>query len=124
MPSERVRQRLFDIRENIGLAREFIRGLAFDEFAADVKTFYATVRALEIVSEAARFLPDDLKARHEDVDWVRCATQGMSIATPTSWSPKSVSGTLSPNASIPWSALSLPNCTGLGSILIGPTALI
>jgi uncharacterized protein with HEPN domain len=76
MPSERVRQRLFDIRENIGLAREFIRGLAFDEFAADVKTFYATVRALEIVSEAARFLPDDLKARHEDVDWVAVRDAG------------------------------------------------
>ena len=33
------------------------------------KTFYAVTRALEIISEAARRLPDELRARHPELPW-------------------------------------------------------
>jgi uncharacterized protein with HEPN domain len=33
-------------------------------------------RALEIISEASRRLPDDLKARHPDIPWVEMAEAG------------------------------------------------
>lgn len=43
--------------------------MRFEAFTDDLKTFYAVIRALEIISEASRRLPDEMKARHPDVPW-------------------------------------------------------
>lgn len=76
MPSKHPAQRLQDIIDNIAAARRFTEGLDFDAFAADQRTFYAVVRALEIISEASRRLPDDVKAWHSTIDWSSVATAG------------------------------------------------
>jgi uncharacterized protein with HEPN domain len=60
---------LFDIRDNAHYARQFVEGLTFEAFKEDRKTFYAVTRALEIISEAARRLPDELRARHPALPW-------------------------------------------------------
>jgi uncharacterized protein with HEPN domain len=44
--------------------------------AADRKTLYAVIRALEIISEATRRLPDEMKARHASIDWTAVAAAG------------------------------------------------
>jgi uncharacterized protein with HEPN domain len=69
MPSKNPAQRLSDIIENIDAIRAFTAGLDFAAFRADRKTVYAVVRALEIISEASRRLPEPLCARHPEVDW-------------------------------------------------------
>ena len=69
MPSDRGRLALFDIRENILLAKEFASGMGFDAFKTDRRTFYAVTRALKIVSEAARRLPADTRERHPELPW-------------------------------------------------------
>ncbi|HEX3664648.1 MAG TPA: HepT-like ribonuclease domain-containing protein [Rhizomicrobium sp.] len=76
MSSDLVLKRLLHIRDNICHARDFLAGLDFDAFAADQKTVYATMRALEIISEASRHLPEDLKARHPEIDWVAVRDAG------------------------------------------------
>lgn len=48
---------LQNIRDNIVLARQFVAGLTFEQFEASRLHFYATARALEIISEASRRLP-------------------------------------------------------------------
>jgi uncharacterized protein with HEPN domain len=53
MRSNRARMALFDIRDNIHLAQQFVAGMTEEEFAADRRTFYAVARCLEIISEAA-----------------------------------------------------------------------
>ena len=60
---------LFDIRDNAQYARQFVEGLTFEAFKEDRKTFYAVTRALEIISEAARRLPDELRDRHPALPW-------------------------------------------------------
>lgn len=60
---------LIDIRYNIALAREFVEGFDLRTCKGDLKTFYATTRALEIISEASRRLPDDVKERHSQIEW-------------------------------------------------------
>lgn len=45
----------------------------FEAFRADRKTVYAVVRALEIISEASRRLPDELFRRHPEIDWAAVA---------------------------------------------------
>jgi uncharacterized protein with HEPN domain len=47
-----------------------------DEFVEDTRTIYAVIRCLEIVSEASRRLPDDLKARHPSIPWKDIAGAG------------------------------------------------
>ena len=60
---------LIDMRFNIVLVGHFIDGLTFKAFERDLKTLYATTRALEIISEASRRLPADLKDRHSGILW-------------------------------------------------------
>lgn len=69
MRSSRARSALFDIRDNAALARDFVGTLTLNEFKADRRAFYATTRALEIISEAARRLPPSVRERHPDLPW-------------------------------------------------------
>ena len=69
-------QLLGDIRDNIRLAQSFSAGLTLDRFAADIKVFYATIRCLEIISEASRNLDAELKGRHPDIRWSQIAGAG------------------------------------------------
>jgi len=47
-----------------------------DDFAADLPRRLAVERALEIVCEAARRLPENIKARDETIDWQRMVNFG------------------------------------------------
>jgi uncharacterized protein with HEPN domain len=40
-----------------------------DELRADEKTYLATVRAIEIIGEAARHIPDEFRILHPGVPW-------------------------------------------------------
>jgi uncharacterized protein with HEPN domain len=75
-PSKSPAAALRDILENIKLARSFFAGMSFTDFQADKRTTYATVRCLEIISEASRRLPPDLKARHPEIPWTDMAGAG------------------------------------------------
>lgn len=76
MPSKSPAQRLTDIHDNLEAIEEFISGKTFRSFCGDRKTIYAVTRALEIISEASRRLPDGLKDRHPDIDWTAVAAAG------------------------------------------------
>ena len=69
MPSDTAALALLDIRDNGKYAQEFVAGLSLEEFRRDRKTFYAVIRALEIISEAARRLPPEMQARHPELPW-------------------------------------------------------
>ena len=59
---------LRDIAHHIELAGQFTAGFDYDTFRHDPRTVYAVTRCLEIISEASRGLPDELKARHPAAD--------------------------------------------------------
>ncbi|MDR3461304.1 MAG: DUF86 domain-containing protein [Beijerinckiaceae bacterium] len=69
MLSEKARLALIDIQYNIAAARAFIGDMSFEAFKSNLMAFYAVVRALEIISEASRRLPEDLKDRHPGIPW-------------------------------------------------------
>lgn len=60
---------LDDIVEAAETALEFIEGFDRDQFLADRKTAFAVVRALEIVGEAAKKIPEGFRARHPQIPW-------------------------------------------------------
>ena len=69
MHSNRARLALTDIRDNIRLADQFAAGLSVEALKGDRRTFYALTRCLEIISEAARRLPQSLRNRHRELPW-------------------------------------------------------
>ena len=76
MPSRDTRRALDVIAYNVRLARRFVEGWSFEAFAVDERTIYAVTRCLEIISEASRRLPNDVKARCPDVPWPQVAGAG------------------------------------------------
>jgi uncharacterized protein with HEPN domain len=76
MPSDRTDGTLQDILHHIDLATGFSAGLSRDAFKADLRSVYAVTRCLEIISEASRRLPDDLKTRHPAIAWKQMAAAG------------------------------------------------
>src|SRR5665213_2862130 len=78
MPSEPspTHRWLNDILYHIQLAQSFVAGLDYEAFRDDLLRFHAVTRCLEIISEASRRLPDELKARHPVSAWKEMASAG------------------------------------------------
>lgn len=76
MPSKAADTALRDILHHIELAQRFVEGFSRATFIADTRTVYAVTRCLEIISEASRRLPDELKARHPGIPWKQMAGAG------------------------------------------------
>jgi uncharacterized protein with HEPN domain len=75
MPSD-ILGVLGDMEHHIRLAQRFAAGSTIEDFSQDTRTLYAIIRCLEILSEASRRLPDDLKARHPSIPWKDIAGAG------------------------------------------------
>src|SRR5207244_3000557 len=60
----------------IDLAAAFASGFTSATFKDDLRTVYAVTRCLEIISEASRRLPDDMKGRHPGIAWKQMAGAG------------------------------------------------
>jgi uncharacterized protein with HEPN domain len=67
---------LRDILQHIELAALFVTGMEFETFRIDLRTVYAVTRCLEIISEASRRLPEDMKNRHPTISWKDMAGAG------------------------------------------------
>ncbi len=51
------------------IAEEFVNNLTFEEFASDRKTQFAVIRTLEIIGEAAKNIPFEVREKHPSVPW-------------------------------------------------------
>jgi len=60
---------LRDILESIEKAFRFVQGMDEKDFLKDEKTVFAVIRALEIVGEAAKKIPDDIRGKYPDIPW-------------------------------------------------------
>jgi uncharacterized protein with HEPN domain len=58
-----------DILVAAQLAREFVADFDFAEFQKDDKTAFAVVRALEIVGEATKRVPQKVRDRFPNIPW-------------------------------------------------------
>lgn len=76
MLSDSATAALRDIAHHIDLATHFAEGFDYEGFVDDPRTVYAVTRCLEIISEASRRLPDELKVRHQAIAWKDIAGAG------------------------------------------------
>ena len=62
-----------DLLSSLREIEEFTRGLAFESFARDRKTVNAVLRSLEVMGEAAKRIPADIRQQHPTIPWRRMA---------------------------------------------------
>ena len=66
-------QFLDDILGAINNIEEDTAGISYDEFIADRRRKDAVVRNFQIIGEAIKNLPEDLKERYPNTDWKKIA---------------------------------------------------
>ncbi|CAN7205275.1 HepT-like ribonuclease domain-containing protein [Neorhizobium sp. LjRoot104] len=68
MPRE-VRHFLYDIRQTISIIEDATAGKSFADYSGDPILKLGLERAVEIISEASRGIPDDLKTSRPEIPW-------------------------------------------------------
>lgn len=58
-----------DILESIGYIETYVEGMKYKHFQEDRKTMDAVVRNFEIIGEASKFIPDEMRKKHAQIDW-------------------------------------------------------
>jgi len=67
--------RLFleDILESCTRIERYTRAMSFDQFVKDDKTYDAVLRNLEIIGEAVKNLPEEVRLRYNQIEWRKLA---------------------------------------------------
>lgn len=73
MTERTIRDYLQDILDTIESCEHFIEGMDFDEFVSDEKTTFAVRHALEIIGEATKHVPDEIRKDYPSVPWRKIA---------------------------------------------------
>lgn len=61
---------LHDIREHTEAAIDFLTDVPDEAaLAGDRRTYWAIIRALEVIGEAARHIPEDFRQQHPEIHW-------------------------------------------------------
>lgn len=69
MPKRDIDLYLEDIKSSIGKIQSYTKDLSFNEFSQDGKTIDAVVRNLEIIGEAVRNIPAEIRIKYPKIPW-------------------------------------------------------
>ena len=69
MPDRIFSEYLEDIIGAISKIQEFIGDMNFAAFSGDEKTSFAVIRALEIIGEASKHIPEDVRSSYSNLPW-------------------------------------------------------
>jgi uncharacterized protein with HEPN domain len=64
---------LEDILEAVQKIQKYTEGFSIDTFSRDSKTLDAVVRNLEIIGEAAKRIPDEIRSKYPGIEWKKIA---------------------------------------------------
>jgi len=60
---------LRDLLDAVEKVKYFIKDLDFKNFKKDDKTKFAVIRALEIIGEATKHIPEEVRIKYPEVPW-------------------------------------------------------
>ena len=64
---------LDDILESAQKIRDFISEISIDDIEKDPKTLDAVIRNLEVIGEAIKNIPEEIRDKHPDIEWKKIA---------------------------------------------------
>lgn len=76
MPNRSITLRLDDMIEAATRVREVLGDLSIEELEDNWQRHWMIQRGIEIISEASRHLPSDMKLRHPEIPWTKVAGIG------------------------------------------------
>ncbi|MCW7075240.1 MAG: DUF86 domain-containing protein [Candidatus Methanospirare jalkutatii] len=63
------RDYILDILTSIQEIEEFVEGMNFEEFVEDRKTVNAVIRSLEVMGEAVKKIPLEIREKYQEIPW-------------------------------------------------------
>lgn len=64
---------LTDVLEAMQSIERFVEGISLEDFITDDKTTSAVIRKFEIIGEATKQVPDQIKQSHPEIPWKEMA---------------------------------------------------
>lgn len=61
------------ISECIELLEKYLQDKTYESFVSDFQLQDAVIRRIELIGETVRNIPDDIKAKHQEIPWSRIA---------------------------------------------------
>ena len=58
-----------DVIDATSKGMRFVKGVEYEDFIHDDKTVFAVIRAIEIIGEAVKNIPDDVKDKYPEIPW-------------------------------------------------------
>lgn len=73
LPPREYKIRINDMIKSISLIFQYTKDLNFETFSKDQKTIDAVLRNFEIIGEAAKHVPEEIKTKYQDIEWKNVA---------------------------------------------------
>ncbi|HEY9646641.1 MAG TPA: DUF86 domain-containing protein [Chroococcidiopsis sp.] len=69
MIKRQIQDYLQDILDAIAAIEQFTAGIKFEEFSQNLEKTFAVSRAIEIIGEAVKRIPDPVRSQYLDIPW-------------------------------------------------------
>jgi uncharacterized protein with HEPN domain len=69
MTERPVSQIFQDILETIAYLESFTNGISFEAFESNPEKLFAVVKAIEIIGEAVKKIPDEIRSQYPQIPW-------------------------------------------------------
>jgi uncharacterized protein with HEPN domain len=64
-----VEEYLQDILDAVAAIEQFATGISFEDFSQNLEKVFAVSRAIEIIGEAVKRIPDSVRSQYPDIPW-------------------------------------------------------
>lgn len=69
MTKRQIQDYLQDILDAVAAIEQFTTGIEFEAFSQNLEKVFAVSRAIEIIGEAVKRIPDSVRSQYPDIPW-------------------------------------------------------